>query len=85
ILMQATQADNAKMYYRTRGNTNFSEQESLSLEIAADKPQRLSFQLSSLTGFEDALRLDPVIKAQSFKVLELEVRCRLSLATKKVE
>ena len=85
ILIQPTQADNAKIYFRTRGVTEFNGQESQQISLTSEKPQRLSFQLSSLNGFEDALRLGPVTKAQSFRLLELEVRCRLSLESKKIK
>ena len=80
VWIQVTEPDTAQLYYRTRGNDRFSEQESqqLPVNVNVNVPQRLDFRLSSPSGFEDSIRFDPVAKAQQFNVSELEVRCRLS-------
>lgn len=85
IRIQVTQPDTAQLYYRTRGNASFSEQESqqLPVNVNANEPQRLNFRLSSPSGFEDAFRFDPVSKAQQFNVSELEARCRWSRPVQK--
>lgn len=81
VKIQVTQPTTAQMFYRSRDNVHFREQEShqLPVPVNANEPQYLSFQLSSPSGFEDAFRFDPVSNAQAFDVLELEVRCRWSL------
>lgn len=83
VNIQVKHTANAQIFYRPRGNTDFSEQASQQLPVLANNevPQQLHFQIPSTSGFDDALRFDPVSTAQQFNVLELEVRCRWSLPT----
>lgn len=78
-----TKDDELQIYFRRRGQRKFSEENSRMLPLrAVDGAKAHRFRLESETGFEDTLRLDPVSKAQSFSIPEVEVRCRLRYSTK---
>lgn len=80
VNIQAKEADTAQLFYQSRESKYFLEERSLQLPVSKNtgKSEYLNFQLSSPSGFEDNLRLDPVSKAQDFNILEIEARCRWS-------
>jgi putative flippase GtrA len=82
-VVSASQDDMVQLYFRPRGQAQFSESSSSIQALKGGAgPAKFAFRLESQTGFEDSLRLDPVNKAQEFTLPQLEVRCRLSHSTR---
>lgn len=82
-VVSASQDDQVQLFFRPRGQPEFSEESSRIQPLKGSAgPRQFAFRLESQTGFEDTLRLDPVSKAQLFTLPQLEVRCRLSYSTR---
>ena len=68
--------DTGQLFFRPRGTTEFSEQNSLTLPIAPQpEPASFSFVVESMSGFEDELRFDPVTRPQELLFADIKVRC----------
>ncbi len=81
VLLKAEQNDVAQLFYRPKGAAGYTEETSMQLPVegGGDQPRKLHFQIASPRGFEDALRIDPVMKPQQLQMPEIEVRCHLVL------
>ena len=81
-LLRSDQADILQVFYRSLGETDYTEAHSqrVSWQAAPGVLQRLDLQIDSATGFESHLRVDPGSRPQSIELLELEVRCQLAVA-----
>ncbi|MHC1727994.1 MAG: hypothetical protein AB9866_18660 [Syntrophobacteraceae bacterium] len=77
-IMRVTEPDEAQLFYRFPGQAAFSEENSQRVRLNAANGERvqISFQISNPNGLVDQLRFDPVIRAQRFDVMEMEIRCR---------
>jgi hypothetical protein len=75
--LQIAQADVMQVFYRPKGQPGYTEAASQVRAVAAGAPQRVVFQLLSVEGFEDELRVDPVNSPQEMRLRALEVRCHL--------
>ncbi len=80
VLLRASSADRAQLFYRPRGQGAFDERHAVvsSVDVPAEGYRRLDFQIGSPVGFEDGLRFDPVMSPQPIQVGEIEVRCRIA-------
>ena len=82
-VVAAAQDDSVQLYFRLRGQSEFTEKNSRLMPLKGQVgPQVFAFRVESETGFDDTLRLDPVNKPQGFSVSEVEVRCRLRYSTR---
>lgn len=83
VVVAAAQDDLVQLYFRPRGQSEFTETNSRRVPLKGQAgPQAFAFRVESETGFDDTLRLDPVNKPQGFAVSEVEVRCRLRYSTR---
>ena len=82
-LVSADRDDQIQVYFRRRGEVEYSEANSRRASVKGRAGLKsVSFRIESETGFEDTLRLDPVNSAQPFGLPEMEVRCRLKYSTR---
>ena len=82
-VVNASQDDILQLFFQPHGQAGFTEASSRSLPVKGGAGKKeFEFRLESDTGFGDALRLDPVNKAQDFSMPEVEVRCRLRYSTR---
>jgi putative flippase GtrA len=83
LSIAVTRDDTVQVFFRPQGAARFTEANSRVRQIsAADGVKVLNFRIESERGFEDALRVDPVNLAQSLRLPEMEIRCRMSYSTK---
>ncbi len=77
--VRARRADAVQVFYRPRGQTDYSETQSVRkpYDARGDVPARLEFSFDSPAGFAPELRIDPVDGPGMFDVTQLRVTCRL--------
>jgi hypothetical protein len=76
-----TISDWAQLFYRRTGDTEWSEERKVSVAIASSaevgaEVADVAFEITSESGFEPAVRLDPVSGPQTVQLNSLEIRCR---------
>lgn len=71
--------DLAQLFFLPIGKSSFSEPDSKITPINSTDGT-ISFNITSESGFSDILRFDPVVNPQQLSLIDLEVRCRESIA-----
>ncbi|WP_285373338.1 hypothetical protein [Pseudomonas sp. lyk4-TYG-107] len=72
-------SDLTQLFFLPNGKSSFSEHDSKIISIS-NTDGTISFNITSESGFLDALRFDPVVNPQLLSLGDLEVRCRENIA-----
>jgi hypothetical protein len=64
--------------YKIPGKNDFKRVEPDRPIIPKKRPQSVSFEVSSPTGFTDELILDIMMRPQKIELMDVEVRCRMA-------
>jgi hypothetical protein len=74
--LQVPTSQSAQVFFRRKGESDFSEAASVSQKILpSQQPAKISFRLHSRIGFEDEIRFDPVDNAPNFRLSDIQLVC----------
>lgn len=76
VIMKANVKDKVQVFFKPTGLVDYNEQYSSERVLSAPgSVQTLSFRQESETGFEDALRFDPMSQRQAVEIDDIRVYC----------